>query len=113
LVKESLANFEKTGKFDRPFLGVRYRMISQDLALLNDVPQGAYIVEVIEGSPADKAGIKEGDIITKIDGQLVREKDGGLAKLIAQKKIGETVRLTIWRDGEQKEVSATLEEFKE
>jgi S1-C subfamily serine protease len=113
LVKESLANFEKTGRFDRPFLGVRYRMISQDLALLNDVPQGAYIVEVVEGSPADKAGIKEGDIITKIDGQLVREKDGGLAKLIAQKKIGETVRLTIWRDGEQKEVTATLEEFKE
>ena len=113
LVKESLANFEKTGKFERPFLGVRYRMISQDLALLNDVPQGAYVVEVVEGSPADRAGIKEGDIITKLDGQPVREKDGGLAKLIAQKKIGETVRLTIWRDGEQKEVTATLEKFKE
>jgi len=113
LVKESLANFEKTGRFERPFLGVRYRMISQDLALLNDVPQGAYVVEVVENSPADKAGIKEGDIITKLDGQPVREKDGGLAKLIAQKKIGDTVRLTIWRDGEQKEVTATLEEFKE
>jgi len=113
LVKESLANFEKTGRFERPFLGVRYRMISQDLALLNDVPQGAYVVEVVEGSPADKAGIKEGDIITKLDGQPVREKDGGLAKLIAQKKIGEKVELTIWRDGEQKEMTATLEESKE
>jgi len=113
LVKESLNNFEKTGKFERPFLGVRYRTISQDLALLNDVPQGAYVVEVVEDSPADKAGIKEGDIITKIDDQPVREKDGGLAKLIAQKKIGETVRLTIWRNGEQKEVTAILEEFKE
>jgi S1-C subfamily serine protease len=113
LVKESLANFEKTGRFERPFLGVRYRMIGQDLALLNDVPQGAYVVEVVEGSPADKAGIKEGDIITKLDGQPVREKDGGLAKLIAQKKIGEKVELTIWRDGEQKEVTAILEESKE
>jgi len=113
LVKESLANFEKTGRFERPFLGVRYRMISQDLSLLNDVPQGAYVVEVVEGSPADKAGIKEGDIITKFDGQPVREKDGGLAKLIAQKKIGEKVELTIWRDGEQKEVTAILEESKE
>jgi serine protease Do len=47
LVKESLVNFEKTGKFERPFLGVRYRMISQDLALLNNVPQGAYVVEVV------------------------------------------------------------------
>jgi len=113
LVKESLANFEKTGKFERPFLGVRYRMISQDLALLNDVPQGAYIVEVVENSPADKAGIKEGDIITKFDGQPVKEKDGGLAKLIAQKKVGESVKLTIWRDGEQREITVNLEEFKE
>jgi len=113
LVKESLTNFEKTGSFERPFLGVRYRMISQDLALLNDVPQGAYIVEVVEDSPADRAGIREGDIIIKLDGQPVREKDGGLAKLIAQKKIGDTIRLTVWRDGEQKEVTATLEEFKE
>jgi serine protease Do len=113
LVKESLANFEKTGRFERPFLGVRYRMISQDLALLNDVPQGAYVVEVVPGSPADKAGIRRGDIITKVDSQPVKEKDGGLAKLIAQKRIGETVRITIWRDGEQKEVTATLEESKE
>lgn len=113
LVKESLVNFEKTGKFERPFLGVRYRMISQDLALLNDVPQGAYIVEVVSGSPADKAGIKEGDIITKLDDQPVREKDGGLAKLIAGKKIGDKVRLTIWREGKEQEVEAVLEESSE
>jgi len=113
LVKESLANFEKTGKFERPFLGVRYRMISQDLALLNDVPQGAYVVEVVEGSPADKAGIKEGDIITKFDGQPVREKDGGLAKLIVQKKVGESINLTIWRDDKEHELTVALEEFRE
>jgi len=113
LVKESLANFEKTGKFERPFLGVRYRMIGRDLALLNDVPQGAYVVEVVSGSPADKAGVKEGDIITKLDDQPVREKDGGLAKLIAQKKVGESVKLTVWRDGEQKEFTAVLEESRE
>jgi len=109
LVKESLQNFEKTGRFERPFLGVRYRMISQDLALLNDVPQGAYIVEVVSGSPADRAGIKDGDIITKLDGQPVREKDGELAKLIASKKVGESVRLTIWRQGKEQEVVVVLE----
>ena len=113
LVKETLANFEKTGRFERAFLGVRYRMISQDLALLNDVPQGAYIVEVVSGSPAEKAGIKQGDIITKLDGQPVREKDGGLAKLIAGKKIGDRVRLTIWREGEERETEAVLEESNE
>lgn len=113
VIKESLQNFEKTGKFERAFLGVRYRMISQDLALLNDVPQGAYIVEVVSGSPAEKAKIKEGDIITKFDSQLVREKDGGLAKLIAGKKIGDRIHLTIWREKKELETEAVLEEFSE
>src|SRR4030043_314111 len=45
MVRDSLANFQKTGSFERPYLGVRYRQISQDLALLNEVPQGAYLVE--------------------------------------------------------------------
>ncbi|MGB9911030.1 MAG: S1C family serine protease [Microgenomates group bacterium] len=113
LVKETIKTFEETGRFERPFLGVRYRMISQDLALLNDVPQGAYVVEVVDNSPADKAGIKEGDIITKLDGQPVREKDGGLAKLINQKKVGERVKITIWRDEKEKELEVVLAEMSE
>ncbi|HUS60315.1 MAG TPA: PDZ domain-containing protein, partial [Nevskiaceae bacterium] len=92
---------------------VRYRMISQDLALLNEVPQGAYIVEVVSGSPADKAGVKVGDIITKLDGEPLLEENGGLAKIISQKKIGDWVKLTIWRNGETLELETTLEEFKE
>ena len=108
VIKESLQNFEKTGKFERPYLGVRYRMISQDLAILNEVPQGAYVVEVVAGSPADKAEVAVGDIITKFDGTSVREKDGGLAKIIAGKKIGDQVKITLWRDGGEKEVETTL-----
>jgi len=111
VIKEAIDNFNRTGQFARPFLGVRYRMINQDLALLNEVPQGAFIVEVIAGSAAEKAGIEEGDIIVKFNGQLVREEDGGLAKLINQKKIEDKVRITVWRDGEEIELEATLEEF--
>ena len=111
VIKEAIENFNQTGRFARPFLGVRYRMISQDLALLNEVPQGAYIVEVVSGSAAEKAGMKEGDIITKFDGQLVREEDGGLAKLINSKKIGDRIALTIWRDGKEIELETVLEEF--
>lgn len=113
LVKESLKNFQETGSFHRPYLGVRYRMISQDIALLNDVPQGAYVVEVIENSPADKAGVKQGDIIIRLDDQPVREKDGGLAKLISQKKVGDRVKLTIWRDEKEIETEVVLEEMSE
>ena len=110
IIKEAIDNFNQTGRFSRPFLGVRYRMISQDLALLNEVPQGAYIVDVVAGSAADKAGVKEGDIITKFDGQPVREEEGGLAKLINTKKIGDRITLAVWRDGRESELPATLEE---
>ncbi len=110
VVKEMIDNFNQTGRFARPFLGVRYRMINRDLALLNEVPQGAYIVDIVSGSPADKAGVKEGDIITKFDGKAVREEEGGLAKLINAKKIGDRITLTVWRNGEEIELEARLEE---
>ncbi len=111
VVKDSLEQFNKTGKFQRPYLGVRYKMITRDLALLNEVPEGAYIQEVIKDSPADKAGIKEEDIITKVDGKKVTEKDGGLSKLIANKKIGEKIEIEVWRDGESINLSATVGEY--
>ncbi len=109
VLKESLDNFNKTGKFDRAFLGVRYRMIPKDTALLNDVPQGAYIVEVVKDSPAAKAGIQEGDIVTKISGQQLKEDDGGLAKVISQKKIGDEVEVEYYRDGQTKKVDVVME----
>ncbi len=111
IVKESIDNFNQTGQFSRPFLGVRYRMIGRDLALMNEVPQGAFVVEVIAGSAADKAGIEAGDIITKFNGQAVREEEGGLAKLISTKKIGDRIELILWREGEEIKTTAVLEEF--
>jgi serine protease Do len=99
VVKDSLDEFKKTGSFERAFLGVRYKAISRDMAILNEIPEGAYVVEVVEDSPAAKAGIEKGDIIVKVDGQKLDEKDGGLAKLISRKRPGEKLELEIWRDG--------------
>jgi S1-C subfamily serine protease len=113
VVKDSIENFEATGKFSRPFLGVRYQIINQRTALLNNVPQGAYIVEVMEDSPAEKAGLKENDIVLKIDGQVIREKDGGLAEIISSKKVGDEVKLEVYRDGETIKLKAKLEEVSE
>lgn len=113
VVKESLENFRKTGSFQRAFLGVRYRMVTRELALINEIPEGAYVQEVVKDSPADKGGIKEEDIITKIDGKKVTEKEGGLAKIIASKKAGERINVEIWRDGETKTLAITLGEFRE
>ena len=110
LVKESLEQLEKTGRFSRPFLGVRYKMIDRRTAILNEVPEGAFVIEVVEGSAAEKAGIKEGDIIVKVDGEAVREKAGGLAKIINQKRVGETIEIEVWREGETEILRVTLEE---
>jgi len=108
VVKATLDNFNQTGQFERPFLGVKYRLIGRDLALMNEVPQGAYIVEVVSGASADQAGVEAGDIITKMDDQQINE-DNNLAKLISTKKIGDRLNITIWRGGEEKELSVTLE----
>lgn len=108
-VKEVVNNFKETGQFERPFLGVRYRMIPQRTALLNDVPQGAYVEDVVPESPADLGGVINGDIITKIGGNKIDGKDdSGLVKEIGKRKIGETVELEIWRDGETKNLKVTL-----
>jgi serine protease Do len=107
VVKDSLNNFNQSGQFNRPYLGVTYNLLSKDVALLNNVVQGAYVQSVVTDSPADKAGVKAGDIITKIDGKSLVGNDI-LASIIASKKVGDTINLTIWRDGQTEDIKATL-----
>lgn len=113
-IKESLNQFKAGGGFSkRAYLGVQYQMISRQAAILNDLPQGAYVIEVMADSPAEKAGLKNEDIITKIDGQELTEQNGGLAKAIIKKKPGDRVSLDLWRDGKTLKLEVTLSEFEE
>ncbi len=107
VVKEAVNNFNTTGQFNRPYVGVEYRMISRQMAVLNEIPEGAYIMGVVSGSPAANAGVKAEDIIIKMNGDKVTT-NNDLAKIIGKKKVGDTVSLTIWRDGEEKSISVTL-----
>ena len=110
MVKESIDNFKSTGQFDRPYLGVSYAMISKESALLNEVPAGAYVQQIITGSPADKSGIKVGDIIVEIDGKkLADDKNTVMATYINKKKIGDKVRVKVWRDKEEIDFEVKLE----
>lgn len=110
-VKASLTQFQTTGKFvGKPYLGVEYQMVTQQAAVLNSVPQGAYVVQVVVGSPAEKAGIQTNDIITKIDGQSVSGDNTDFSKIISGKKIGDSVKLEIYRGGKTVNISATLSE---
>lgn len=110
IVKDSLDKFNNTGRFSRPYLGVSYTIISERSALLNDIPQGAYVQDVIDGSAADESGVIAGDIITEIDGAKITDQQESLAILISDKSIGDTVRLTIFRDGQTLTLNATLKE---
>lgn len=111
VIKASLDNFYATGKFSRPLLGVRYRMIPKETAILNNVPQGAFLAEVVEGSSAEEAGLLEGDIIMKFGGeQLSGEDDKSLASMINKRTIGDVVEIEYYRDGETKTLKVELKE---
>jgi serine protease Do len=85
-------------------------MIPKQTALLNNVPQGAYVTDVVSDSPASKAGIQIEDIITKFDGvELNEDSEKTLSDLIAAKKVGESVTVTIWRNDEIKDITAILQ----
>lgn len=108
VIKDALSNFNQTGQFNRPFLGVRYKTVTKDLAILNDVPEGAYIIEVVEGSPAARGGLANGDIITKIDDVRLTGDNAELSKSISKKKVGDSMTLTLWRDGKELTIKVTL-----
>jgi len=110
LVKQSVDNFKVTGEFDRPYLGVSYQIISKQAALLNEVPAGAYVQTVVENSPAQKSGLKVGDIIIEVDGKkLVDMKDTSIAGIVNQKKIGDGLKIKYFRDKKEVEIEVKLE----
>ena len=111
VVKDLIDNFQKNGSsFERPYLGIRYKFIDGQTAVLNDLVQGAYIIQVIASSPADKAGIRDEDVITTFDGNKVQDDvNDSLIKMTAQKKVGDRVALNVWRSGQSRTVTVTLE----
>ena len=106
---ELLAGFNKEGgKIVRPFLGVTYSVITREVAILNELPEGIYIEAVTTDSAADKAGIVQGDIITAIDGQKL-DKEKQLSEIVRTKNVGDFVTLSLYRDSERSEVRVQLE----
>lgn len=115
VLKERLVDFEAHGgKFIKPYLGVNSQMIGQFDSMRFGVPIGAFVDDVIEGSPADRSGIEQGDIITVVSGKDV---SSGLHNVILSFEPGEVVTVTVWRktgdtyrEGEYKEFTVTLGE---
>jgi serine protease Do len=118
VVKGVVASVEATGSIVRPFLGVRYSMLTDTLREQNAIPvaYGALVIRgarpeelaVMPGSPADRAGIRENDIIMAIDDEPLRERD--LATVLRSKVVGQTISVRVWTAGEERTVSVTLTE---
>ncbi len=108
--KQLLSDFQSSGgKISRPFLGIQYTHIQQDVALLNGVPQGELVRQVVTGSAADKAGIEVGDIITDFDGQKLTD-ENTLTNIIRSKKVGDQVKLKVYRNSKSLDLTITLGE---
>lgn len=120
--KELFEEVKKFGKRKKPYLGVKYIVLDDELSLRLRTPvnYGAYVVResliyddkaVLPGSPAEKAGLKEHDIILEIDGEKITS-ENPLAEILAKKKVGEKVKLKVLRDKKEIILEAILEEKK-
>jgi len=109
---------EKTGQLQLPYLGVLYIPITSDVASQYNlsVSQGAYVptasqnngqATVVSGSPASNAGVQPGDVITKVDGTAVDQKTS-LTSLLDKHAVGDSVDLTINRNGKTMDINVTL-----
>lgn len=99
------------GAVERPYIGISYQLLNPQLAAAYNLSResGLYITDVSADSPADKAGIAQGDIVIKFDGTDVTGSTS-LLELLMKHKVGDTVKLTIVPDGTntEKEVTITL-----
>ncbi len=120
-IKNSLNQAIETGEIKIPFLGIRYVLVNSQIKEEKNLKYdyGALIVKgegkndyaIEPGSPAEKANLKEGDIILEIDGKKINEKNN-LANLIRDYKVGDVVTLKVARGDEVFEVKVTLIERK-
>jgi serine protease Do len=103
-----------TGKVTRGRIGVQIQEVNAQFAdaFGLDRPRGALVGAVIEGGPAEKAGIKTGDVILSVDGKPV-ERSTQLPSVISSIKPGESAKLEVWRDRTARTVNVKVDEFKE
>lgn len=118
--KRDLADLKKYGRIRRPLLGLRYLSVTPQLKARLKLPvdYGALVTKrrsfetaIIPQSPADKAGIKEGDIILEWEGKRITT-ERNVQDLLENCEVGEVAPVTIWRDGKMLTLKITLAERK-
>ena len=109
-LKPVLESFIENGRIVKPYLGVSYVMISKEIAELRNFPEGAYVTGIVKDSPAEKVGLKRGDIITKF-GDSALGTGFTLSQAVLKGKVGGEEMLTIDRDKSILLIKVTVEEM--
>jgi len=114
VVKQVTGQLIESGTVTRGFLGVGIQDVTSDIADSVGLKEaaGALVTEPTKDSPADKAGVKSGDVITAVDGKAVSNALD-LSRTIAGKNPNTAVELSIWRDGKEQKISVTLGKLEE
>jgi serine protease Do len=109
VAKEVVPQLRETGRVIRGWLGVYIQPVSEDMAksLKMRDSKGAIVSEVTPGSPAEKAGMKPGDVVLAADDRPVQD-NGDLSRYISTRPPGTNVKLKVFRDGAEKTISVTL-----
>jgi S1-C subfamily serine protease len=128
VVKQVVPSLIEKGYYAYAWLGIVGQDLSRDVALAMDLPAdqtGALVLEVVEDSPADAAGLEGssetvtidgsdvfvgGDVITGIEGEPIRGMDDLIVYLVKETQPGDEVTMTVLRDGEERSVEVTLGE---
>lgn len=102
----------KSGRYERPYIGISVLDLTQEIKKQRNIPYstGIMVQQVYSGSPAEKYGLKVGDIILEINGKTVTSAGAFIGELAA-KKVGETVNLKVFSGGKEKNISMKLESF--
>jgi S1-C subfamily serine protease len=113
IAKPVLRELIVNGRVVRPSLGIVAVSVTPQVAYANDLPmeRGTLVLRVAEGGAAAAAGLLPGDVITALDGTAVKDLHH-LHEALSRHRIGETVELTLWRDGQTRMLSAVLEEYR-
>jgi serine protease Do len=114
MAKTVMDSIIKHGKVIRGWLGVSIQDLTPDIAKSLGIKQetGALVADVVKDSPAEKAGLKRGDVIVSLDGKPV-EDSTSLRNMVSAAAPGKTVELKIIREGKEQTLTAALAEFKE
>lgn len=112
-LKPVIEEFNQTGKISRPYLGVEYAQITQQIAEQRSLPIGAFVRRVLPESPADQAGIEPGDIILKINDIRLDDKENTLPRVVSKQKTDEEIEIVVDRNGRELTLKTTLQDLEE